>query len=176
MFRRTLIVAVVLASLAFSIQAQQQRRSGRGRVTAHSRRAGRKPALPPVRSFVTDSGGRELIVRVLDTAVFGRYLDSLNLNNSTIDVVILSHQHLNHYTGLRELFKTERHIRVRSFFENKDPATASSITSTIHVCLECSLIDSPSPGYRSDSTVAHGMSYAPLPPSRAALLAPTIPR
>jgi beta-lactamase superfamily II metal-dependent hydrolase len=152
MFRRPLIVAVVLASLAFFVQAQQQRRSGRGRVTAHSRRAGRKPALPPVSSFVTDSGGRELIVRVLDigqgdatyirngssrviidggpdTAVFGRYLDSLNLNNSTIDIVILSHQHLDHYSGLRELFKTERHIRVRSFFENKDPVPAVTLAT-----------------------------------------------
>ena len=98
-----------MVSLAFFVQAQ----SGRGRAkTPHSRRAGRKPARPPVTSFVNDSGGRELIVRVLDigqgdatyirngssrviidggpdTAEFGRYLDSLNLNNSTIDVVIL---------------------------------------------------------------------------------------
>lgn len=105
---------------------------------------------PSVNSFVTDSGGRELIVRVLDVgqgdatyirngssrviidggpnpSAFGRYLDSLNLNNSTIDVVILSHPHLDHYSGLRELFKTERHIRVRYFFENKDPAPAATL-------------------------------------------------
>ncbi|HEY8852506.1 MAG TPA: MBL fold metallo-hydrolase [Gemmatimonadaceae bacterium] len=131
MLRRTLIVAVVMASLAFFIQARQ------GQL---------------VTSFVNDSGGRELIVRVLDvgqgdatyirngssrviidggpnTATFGRYLDSLNLNNSTIDVVILSHQHLDHYSGLMELFKTRRHIRVRSFFENKDPATAVTLAN-----------------------------------------------
>jgi len=114
MLRRTLIVAVVMVSLAFFIQAQQgqSNRGKRGRTTL-SRRAGRQPALPPVTGFVNDSGGRELIVRVLDvgqgdatyirngssrviidggpsTATFGRYLDSLNLNNSTIDVVILS--------------------------------------------------------------------------------------
>ncbi|HXL86341.1 MAG TPA: hypothetical protein VN927_03985, partial [Gemmatimonadaceae bacterium] len=116
MLRRTSIVAVVMVSLAFFIQAQQQCRSNRSRraATSHTRRGAHKPALPPVTSFVTDSGGRELIVRVLDigqgdatyvrngssrviidggpdTAAFGRYLDSLNLNNSTIDVVILSH-------------------------------------------------------------------------------------
>jgi competence protein ComEC len=150
--KRILLVAVVMVSLAFLIQAQQQRQSGRAkRATApHSRRIRRKPAPPPVTSFVTDSGGRELIVRVLDvgqgdatyirngssrviidggpdTTVFGRYLDSLNLNNSTIDVVILSHQHLDHYSGLRELFKTRRHIRVRSFFENRDPAPAVTL-------------------------------------------------
>jgi competence protein ComEC len=152
--KRFLIVAVVMVSLAFFIQAQQQRQSGRGkRATLHqSQRARRKPALPPVTSFVTDSGGRELIVRVLDvdqgdatyirngssrviidggpdTAVFGRYLDSLSLNNSTIDVVILSHQHLDHYGGLRELFRTSRHIRVRYFFENKDPAPAVTLAA-----------------------------------------------
>jgi competence protein ComEC len=41
--------------------------------------------------------------------------------------VILSHQHLDHYSGLRELFKTSRHIRVRYFFENKDPSTAVTL-------------------------------------------------
>jgi competence protein ComEC len=98
-----------------------------------------------------DSGGRELIVRILNVgqgdaiyvtngssriiidggpspAVFGHYLDSLSLNNTTIDVVVLSHQHLDHYSGLRELFRTSRHIRVRYFFENKDPAPAGTLT------------------------------------------------
>lgn len=152
MLRRTLIAAVVMVSLAFFIEAQQQRQYGRGKraTTPHGRRPGRKPVLPPVTSFVTDSGGRELIVRVLDIgqgdatyirngssrviidggpdpASFGRYLDSLDLNSSTIDVVILSHQHLDHYSGLRELFKTSRHIHLRYFFENKDPAPAATL-------------------------------------------------
>src|SRR6202171_1972434 len=152
MLRRTLMVAVVMVSLAFFVQAQQQRQSSRGKkgATPHSRRVGRKP--PPVASFVTDSGGRELIVRLLDVGqgdatyirngssrviidggpdpvVFGRYLDSLKLNNSTIDVVILSHQHLDHYSGLRELFKTSRHIHIRYFFENKDPAPAVTLAT-----------------------------------------------
>jgi len=143
-----------MASVVFFIQAQQQGESNRGKKgrTPHSRRAGHKPAPPPVASFVNDSGGRELIVRVLDigqgdatyirngssrviidggpdTAAFGRYLDSLDLNNSTIDVVILSHQHLDHYSGLRELFRTSRHIRVRYFFENKDPAPAVTLAT-----------------------------------------------
>jgi competence protein ComEC len=52
----------------------------------------------------------------------GRLLDSLELNNSTIDVVILSHQHADHLFGLRELFETKRRIRVRFFFENQDPS------------------------------------------------------
>jgi competence protein ComEC len=127
MLRRTLLLSVAMVSLVFVAEAQQ-----------------------PLPTFVDDSGGRELIVRVLDvgqgdatyirngsnriiidggpnTVTFGRYLDSLGLNNSTIDVVILSHQHLDHYSGLRELFRTSRHIHVRYFFENKDPAPAVTL-------------------------------------------------
>ncbi len=103
-----------------------------------------------MRVFVTDSGGPELIIRLLnvgqgdatyirngasrvlidggpDPAILGRFLDSLRLNGSTIDVVILSHQHLDHYSGLTELFRTSRHIRIRYFFENKDPAPAVTL-------------------------------------------------
>ena len=154
MLKRTLIVSVVMVAMAFLVQAKQQRQSNRGKraAPAHSRRSAHRPALPPVTTFVTDSGGRELIVRLLDigqgdatyirngsshviidggpdTATFGRYLDSLDLNNSTIDVVIMSHQHLDHYSGLRELFRTSRHIHVRYFFENKDPAPAVTLAT-----------------------------------------------
>jgi competence protein ComEC len=138
-----------LAFLIGGLRQQQSQRTKRSSRT-HQRSAKRKPARPPVTSFVADTGGRELVVRVLDVGQgdaiyvrngssrviidggpnpieFGRYLDSLSLNNSTIDVVILSHQHLDHYSGLRELFRTSRHIHVRYFFENKDPAPAVTL-------------------------------------------------
>jgi competence protein ComEC len=153
MLRRLLIVSIVVISAAFVIQAQQHKnhsRRGNKSSQTHARRGAHKSSLPPVTRFASDSGGKELIVRLLDVgqgdatyirngasrviidggpdpATFGRYLDSLRLNNSTIDVVILSHQHLDHYSGLRELFRTSRHIRVRYFFENKDPATAVTL-------------------------------------------------
>jgi len=78
-------------------------------------------------TYIRNGSSKVIIDGGPDTAAFGRYLDSLSLNNSTIDVVILSHQHLDHYSGLRELFKTSRHIRVRYFFENKDPAPAVTL-------------------------------------------------
>lgn len=153
MLRRLLILSVAMVALAFYIEKQQhtgQSPSQRKSSHSRSRRSPRKPAAP-VASFVTDSGGKELIVRLLDvgqgdatyirngssrvlidggpdTAVFGRYLDSLKLDNSTIDVVILSHPHLDHYSGLRDLFETSRHIHVRYFFENKDPGTAVTLS------------------------------------------------
>lgn len=100
---------------------------------------------PPLAPAVPDV--RELIVRVLDVgqgdanyiengtsriiidggpspARFGQLLDSLGLNNTTINVVILSHEHLDHYSGLRELFRTSRNITTNYFFENKNPSTA----------------------------------------------------
>jgi competence protein ComEC len=154
MLRRTLLLSAAMVSLAFLIEAKQQHQSRQTTSIVQTRHRGskKKPARPPVTTFVDDSGGRELIVRLFDigqgdatyirngssraiidggpdTAAFGRYLDSLGLNNSTIDVVILSHQHLDHYSGLRELFKTARHIRVRYFFENKDPAPAVTLRS-----------------------------------------------
>lgn len=155
MLRRLLLVSVVIVSAAaYVIQAQQHHSASR-RVRksrqSRTRHPTRKGPRPPVTTFVSDTGGPELIVRVLDVgqgdatyirngssrviidggpepATFGRYLDSLKLNNSTIDVVILSHQHVDHYNGLRELFRTSRHIRIRYFFENKDPGTVTSLT------------------------------------------------
>ena len=74
--------------------------------------------------YIRNGASRIIIDGGPDPVVFGRYLDSLRLNNSTIDVVILTHQHLDHYRGLRELFRTSRHIHIRYFFENKDPVAA----------------------------------------------------
>ncbi len=78
-------------------------------------------------TYIRNGSSRVVIDGGPDPAAFGRYLDSLQLNNTTIDVVILTHQHLDHYSGLQELFKTARHIRVRYFFENKDPAPAVTL-------------------------------------------------
>jgi competence protein ComEC len=94
--------------------------------------------------------GTELVVRVLDVGQgdailienggsrvlidggpvrsrLGHLLDSLHLNDSTFDVVILTHPHADHLVGLRELFQTHRHIKVRFFFENKDPYSTANL-------------------------------------------------
>src|SRR5215212_6701261 len=153
MLRRTFFIAVLMVSLSVLIETQQHKtarnQSGsRPKPTNHG--AKEKAPKKPVTTFIHDTGGRELIVRILDVGQgdavyirngnsriivdggpdpvrFGRYLDSLRINNSTIDVVILSHQHLDHYSGLRELFNSSRHIHVRYFFENKDPASTGTL-------------------------------------------------
>ena len=78
--------------------------------------------------LITNGSSRVLIDGGPNPATLGRYLDSLGLDNSTIDVVIVSHAHLDHYSGLRELFRTSRNIRVRYFFENKDPSAAMTLS------------------------------------------------
>lgn len=103
--------------------------------------------LPSTADTVRDAPSpKELVVRVLDIgqgdailiqnggstvlvdggpnpAVLGHQLDALGLNGSTIDAVILTHAHSDHYQGLRELFATRRHITVRYFWENQDAST-----------------------------------------------------
>lgn len=78
-------------------------------------------------TLIENGGSRVLIDGGPDERRFGHLLDSLRLNNSTFDVVILSHQHADHLVGLRALFESRRHIKVRFFFENKDPYTAANL-------------------------------------------------
>jgi beta-lactamase superfamily II metal-dependent hydrolase len=71
-------------------------------------------------NYISNGTSKVIIDGGPSTTRFGTLLDSLGLNNSTINVVILSHQHSDHLAGLQELFKTSRHITVNYFFENKD--------------------------------------------------------
>jgi competence protein ComEC len=121
-------------------------RGSPGRATGE--RAAEAPAPP--RPSPAPAGRSELVVRVLDVGQgdatlitngtsrvlidggpdrqrMGELLDSLDLNGSTIDVVILSHAHFDHHAGLRELFRRSRGIRVRYFFENGDPSTNGAL-------------------------------------------------
>ena len=68
MLRRTLVLCVAMVSLALVIEARLQRQTQRTRkpTSSQSRRSRKNPVRPPVTSFVHDSGGRELIIRLLD--------------------------------------------------------------------------------------------------------------
>lgn len=94
-------------------------------------RSGRAPAELVVRMLDVDQGDAILIQNGGSTvlvdggprpATLGRHLDRLALDGTTIDAVILTHQHADHYQGLRELFATRRNITVRYFWENQDPS------------------------------------------------------
>lgn len=78
-------------------------------------------------TLIENGGSRVLIDGGPEASRMGQLLDSLKLNNSTIDVVVLTHQHADHLVGLRPVFESARHINVRFFFENKDPYTAANL-------------------------------------------------
>ncbi|HEU4988237.1 MAG: MBL fold metallo-hydrolase [Gemmatimonadota bacterium] len=78
-------------------------------------------------TYITNGGSRVIIDGGPDERRFGHLLDSLGIRNDTVDAVILTHAHFDHYSGLRELFRSSRHITVRYFFENGDPSTAASL-------------------------------------------------
>ncbi len=73
--------------------------------------------------LIQNGGSTVLIDDGPTTAALGKYLDMLALNGTTIDAVVLTHAHADHYQGLRELFASRRHIAVRFFWENQDPST-----------------------------------------------------
>jgi len=72
--------------------------------------------------LVENGGSRALIDGGADPAVLGRHLDRLGLDGQTIDVVVVTHGHLDHYNGLRELFRSRRRIAVRYLFDSRDPS------------------------------------------------------
>jgi len=78
-------------------------------------------------TLIENGGSRVLIDGGPEEKRLGALLDSLGLNDSTFDVVVLTHPHADHLIGLRALFESRRHIRVRYFFENEDPYTAANL-------------------------------------------------
>ena len=78
-------------------------------------------------NLITNGTSKVIIDGGPDSVRFGVLLDSLGLNNTTIDVVILSHEHYDHHSGLRELFRGSRNITVRYFFENKNAYTNAAL-------------------------------------------------
>ncbi|HEX2076525.1 MAG TPA: lamin tail domain-containing protein [Longimicrobium sp.] len=79
-------------------------------------------------NLITNGTSRVIIDGGPDSVRFGVLLDSLGLNNTTIDVVILSHEHYDHHSGLRELFRSSRNITVRYFFENGNAYTNAALS------------------------------------------------
>jgi beta-lactamase superfamily II metal-dependent hydrolase len=72
-------------------------------------------------TLVTNGRSIALIDGGPDGRQLGAQLDRLGIgHDTTIDVVVLSHAHSDHYMGLRELFSSRRRLRVRYFFENRD--------------------------------------------------------
>lgn len=71
-------------------------------------------------TYITNGTSKVIIDGGPDTVRFGKLLDSLGLNGQTIDLVVLSHEHYDHHSGLLELFRSSRNITIRYFEENQN--------------------------------------------------------
>src|SRR5437660_11659002 len=111
--RETLVLSgLVAATVAIAACRETSATPGRGDTTAP------KSAPLVIRvldvgqgdaTLIENGGSRVLIDGGPDLKRFEALLDSLRLNNSTIDVVVLSHLHADHLIGLRALFESKRH-------------------------------------------------------------------
>lgn len=70
--------------------------------------------------LITSGRSRVLIDGGPDAARLGTLLDSLELNGASLDLVVVSHAHADHYLGLHALFESARDIRIGRFAENLD--------------------------------------------------------
>ncbi|MDQ3606376.1 MAG: lamin tail domain-containing protein [Gemmatimonadota bacterium] len=78
-------------------------------------------------TYIQNGTSRVFIDGGPDTTAFRQHLDALSLRGGTVDVVVISHAHFDHYSGLRELFKTSNNIQLRYLFENRDAGTAVTL-------------------------------------------------
>lgn len=78
-------------------------------------------------NYITNGTSRVFIDGGPSTTAFRQHLDALGVANTTIDVVIISHAHFDHYSGLRELFTTARGLTINYVIENQDASSATTL-------------------------------------------------
>ncbi|HEX6749217.1 MAG TPA: lamin tail domain-containing protein [Longimicrobium sp.] len=79
--------------------------------------------------YITNGSSKVMVDGGPSMTTMASRISSLGLDNQTINYMILSHAHDDHYAGLREFFKTSHSIRIGYFFENKDASAASTLAS-----------------------------------------------
>jgi competence protein ComEC len=127
---RLITALTLIASWPPAISAQTPAATRDSALTARSKQAlivrvldvGQGDAI-----LIQNGGSTVLVDGGPNASALGQHLDALGLNGSTIDAVILTHAHADHYQGLRELFASRRHIVVRFFWENQDPSVNSTL-------------------------------------------------
>lgn len=78
-------------------------------------------------AYIHNGPSRVLVDGGPDPARLGELLDSLGLNGTTLDAVVLSHAHADHYAGLTAIFESRRHIHVQMFIETEDASSSLAL-------------------------------------------------
>jgi competence protein ComEC len=119
---RHLLVAALLVALSAPSNAQPAPPAQPAPLVVRVLDVGQGDAI-----LIQNGGSTVLVDGGPNATQLGKHLDALGLNGTTIDAVILSHAHADHYQGLRELFASRRHITVRFFWENQDVSANSTL-------------------------------------------------
>src|SRR5262245_45243722 len=77
--------------------------------------------------YIENGGSTVVIDGGESTTTIGAWIQEKGLAGDTIDFMILSHAHADHYGGLREYFRSGHNITVRRFYENRDAASGVTI-------------------------------------------------
>jgi len=77
--------------------------------------------------FIRNGSTKVLIDGGPSTVRMAEFINDRGLRGDTIDFMILTHGHLDHYAGFREFFKTTYGITVRRFYENRNPSSAVTL-------------------------------------------------
>ena len=79
--------------------------------------------------YITNGLSKVLVDGGPSTVAMGSFITEFGLNPGRIDLMVLTHGHSDHLTGLREFYKSTYNIAVTTFLENKDATTGSTLTS-----------------------------------------------
>jgi competence protein ComEC len=79
--------------------------------------------------YITNGLSKVLVDGGPSTVAMGSFITEFGLNPGRLDLMILTHGHSDHLTGLREFYKSTYNIAVTTFLENKDATTGSTLTS-----------------------------------------------
>jgi beta-lactamase superfamily II metal-dependent hydrolase len=79
--------------------------------------------------YITNGSSKVLVDGGPSTTAMASVISEFGLDHGRIDLMVLTHGHSDHLTGLREFLKSSHDVDVSYFLENKDATTGSTLTS-----------------------------------------------
>jgi hypothetical protein len=79
--------------------------------------------------YITNGSSKVILDGGPSTTAMASFISEFGLDHGLINLMILTHGHSDHLTGLREFYKSSHDIGISVFLENKDATTGSTLTS-----------------------------------------------